>query len=372
MSKIVRSIVITGNGTNCEVEMAHACRLAGADVVDIVHISELLAGEKRLDDYDFLNLPGGFLDGDDLGAAKAGANRIRHAAISGTEEKLYDQMTRFIRDGKLILGVCNGFQLLVKLGLLPGCDGDYQTQTATLSYNDSGRFEDRWVHLAVNPASPCIFTRGLTQLYLPVRHGEGKFIPRDETIRARLHRDGHVALQYCPPPGGQVFKISVFPPGDTHGQTKKGGATAPASASTSSAGIASPTGIDSRSGIDSPSGSASTLGPAAILGTAAIHAPTCTGGATATTPAASGAPGASPVAYPVASGPTMTYPDNPNGSVDAIAGICNATGRIFGLMPHPEAFLHRTNHPRWTREDLPEAGQGLAIFQNAVAFARNK
>ena len=191
MSKIVKSIVITGNGTNCEVEMAHACRLAGADVVDIVHISELLAGEKRLDDYDFLNLPGGFLDGDDLGAAKAGANRIRHAAIAGTEEKLYDQMTRFIRDGKLILGVCNGFQLLVKLGLLPGCDGDYQTQTATLTYNDSGRFEDRWVHLTVNPASPCIFTRGLSHLYLPVRHGEGKFIPQDEAIRARHHSRRH-------------------------------------------------------------------------------------------------------------------------------------------------------------------------------------
>ena len=160
ISKIVKSIVITGNGTNCEVEMAHACRLAGSDVVDIVHISELLHGEKRLDDYHFLNLPGGFLDGDDLGSAKAGANRILHATIRGTEEKLYDQMTRFIRDGKLILGVCNGFQLLVKLGLLPGFDGDYLTQTVTLSFNDSGRFEDRWVHLAVNPESPCIFTKG--------------------------------------------------------------------------------------------------------------------------------------------------------------------------------------------------------------------
>lgn len=130
-NKAVKSIVITGNGTNCEMEMAHACHLAGSDVVDIVHISELLHGEKRLDDYHFLNLPGGFLDGDDLGSAKAGANRIRHATIRGTEEKLYDQMTRFIRDGKLILGVCNGFQLLVKLGLLPGFDGDYLTQTVT-------------------------------------------------------------------------------------------------------------------------------------------------------------------------------------------------------------------------------------------------
>jgi len=320
MSKIVKSIVITGNGTNCEVEMAHACRLAGADVVDIVHISELLAGEKRLDDYDFLNLPGGFLDGDDLGAAKAGANRIRHAAIAGTEEKLYDQMTRFIRDGKLILGVCNGFQLLVKLGLLPGCDGDYQTQTATLTHNDSGRFEDRWVHLAANPSSPCIFTRGLTHLYLPVRHGEGKFIPRDEAIRARLHREGHVVLQYGTPPGETAN--SVFA-GEAY---TSDAAAAPAS-------------------------------PFAPVG--ANNA-----GSTAFAAASNNfAPGAS--------SPTMSYPDNPNGSVDAIAGICNATGRIFGLMPHPEAFLHRVNHPRWTREDLPDAGQGLALFQNAIAFLRD-
>ncbi len=108
MAKPVRSIVITGNGTNCEREMAHACRLAGSDVTDIVHISELLCGEKKLDDYDFLNLPGGFLDGDDLGSAKAGANRILHAPVRGTKEKLFDQFDRFIRAGKLILGVCNG------------------------------------------------------------------------------------------------------------------------------------------------------------------------------------------------------------------------------------------------------------------------
>ncbi len=273
INKIVKSIVITGNGTNCEVEMAHACRLAGSDVVDIVHISELLHGEKRLDDYHFLNLPGGFLDGDDLGSAKAGANRIRHATIEGTEEKLYDQMTRFIRDGKLILGVCNGFQLLVKLGLLPGFDGDYLTQTVTLSFNDSGRFEDRWVHLAVNSESPCIYTEGTKCLYLPVRHGEGKFIVRDPSILTRLHKEGRIAVQYSSDKDGS---------------------------------------------------------------------------------------------------PTMDYPANPNGAIDAIAGICNDTGRIFGLMPHPEAYLHRTNHPRWTREDLPETGMGLIIFQNAIDFIRRQ
>lgn len=277
MPRKVKAIVITGNGTNCEMETAHACRLAGADQVDIVHISELLYRDKKLDDYQFLNLPGGFLDGDDLGSAKAGANRILNAAVrkDGAEvsETLHDQFRRFIRAGKLILGVCNGFQLLVKLGTLPGFDGDYFQQSATLTFNDSGRFEDRWVYLKANAASPCVFTRGLTSLYLPVRHGEGKFIARDRVVLKRLHADGHVALQYS----------------DEQGRTA-----------------------------------------------------------------------------------TMDYPQNPNGAVDAIAGICDETGRIFGLMPHPEAYLHYTNHPRWTREDLPEEGMGLALFKNAVKFIRSR
>jgi phosphoribosylformylglycinamidine synthase len=254
-------------------EMAHACRLAGADEVDIVHICSLLYGEKSLDDYHFLNLPGGFLDGDDLGSAKAGANRILHAAIAGKTEKLYDQLARFIRDGKLILGVCNGFQLMVKTGLLPGFDNDYVTQTVTLTHNDSGRFEDRWIYLKVNPDSPCVFTRGIQGLYLPVRHGEGKFLAKDQDLMNRLHRDRLVTLQYS----------------DSNYQEA-----------------------------------------------------------------------------------TMAYPDNPNGAMDGVAGICNDTGRIFGLMPHPEAYLHYTNHPRWTRETLPEEGMGLAIFKNAIEFIRSK
>jgi phosphoribosylformylglycinamidine synthase subunit PurQ / glutaminase len=271
MSRKIRAIVITGNGTNCETEMAHACRLAGFDTVEIVHISELLTGLKRLDDYDFLNLPGGFLDGDDLGSAKAGANRILHAPVAGSGEKLFAQFSRFVAAGKLILGVCNGFQLLVKLGMLPGFEGCYDCQTVTLTFNDSGRFEDRWVHLRINPASPCIFTRGIRTLYLPVRHGEGKFVVRDNGVRERLHRDNLVALQY------------------SDEQCREA---------------------------------------------------------------------------------TLEYPANPNGAVDGIAGICDATGRIFGLMPHPEAFHHRTNHPRWTREELPEEGMGVALFRNAAHFLR--
>src|SRR4030065_2825285 len=125
MTSKVKAIVLTGNGVNCEMEMAHACRLAGADVIDIVHISELLFGGKRLSGYTFLNLPGGFLDGDDLGSAKAGANRFLHAPISGANEMLIEELLKFIHAGGMILGVCNGFQLLVKLGMLPGLDSHY-------------------------------------------------------------------------------------------------------------------------------------------------------------------------------------------------------------------------------------------------------
>ncbi len=270
MPKQVRSIVIAGNGTNCEREVANACRLAGADC-DIVHIAELLAGRARLDDYHLLNLAGGFLDGDDLGSAKAGANRLRYAALAGSSEHLVDQIERFISAGKLIMGVCNGFQLLVKMGLLPALGGDFHTQSATLTFNDGGRFEDRWVTLKADPASPCVFTRGLDGIYLPIRHGEGKFVAEPAILEA-IEAQHLACLKYC------------------------------------DAGI---------------------------------------------------------------SAPTMVYPLNPNGSLHAIAGVCDGSGRIFGLMPHPEAYVHRTHHPRWTREeDLPEEGMGLWIYQNAVRFIR--
>lgn len=271
MSKQVKAIVITGYGTNCEMEMAHACKLGGADQVDIVHISELLHGEYCLDDYHFLNLPGGFLDGDDLGAGQAGAHRFKYAVVKNSGERLQEQVIRFIKDGKLILGVCNGFQLMVKMGLLPGFDKNYENRQVSLTYNDSGRFEDRWVNLQVNEASPCVFTKGITSLYFPIRHGEGKFVARDDEVLNLIKKENLVALRYSDPRTGE---------------------------------------------------------------------------------------------------PTMEYPLNPNGSPDAIGGICDPSGRLFGLMPHPEAFLHRTNHPRWTREELPEEGQGVALFRNGINFIR--
>jgi phosphoribosylformylglycinamidine synthase len=272
MSKQVKAIVIAGNGTNCERETAHACRLGGADVADIVHISELLAGRTLLADYQLLVLAGGFLDGDDLGSAKAGANRLLHAPIHGTGEHLSDHLRRFIADGKLVLGICNGFQLMVKMGLLPALGGEF-LQQATLTYNDNGRFEDRWVYLKVDPDSPCVFTRGLKGIYLPVRHGEGKLVTGSDETLARIEKSHLAALKYSTPD----FQ------------------------------------------------------------------------------------------------PTMEYPLNPNGSVAAIAGLCNETGRLFGLMPHPEAYVHRTHHPRWTREEsLPEEGMGLWLFRNAVQFIREE
>ena len=182
MLQQINAIVITGNGTNCEMEMAHACRLAGFDLVDIVHISELLCGTKRLDDYHFLNLPGGFLDGDDLGSAKAGANRILHAAVAGGRERLFDQFARFIAAGKLILGVCNGFQLLVKLGMLPGLDGHYDRQTVTLTFNDSGRFEDRWVYLAPTPHPPASSPGGFAESIFPSATARGSSSRRTKGI----------------------------------------------------------------------------------------------------------------------------------------------------------------------------------------------
>jgi phosphoribosylformylglycinamidine synthase len=268
----VNAIVIAGNGTNCEREVAQACILAGADRADIVHIAELLAGRVRLDDYQFLNLAGGFLDGDDLGSAKAGANRLKHAAIRGSNEHLVEQIDRFIAAGKLILGVCNGFQLMVKMGMLPALSGDHHTQSATLTFNDCGRFQDRWAYLKVDPASPCVYTQGIKGgVYLPVRHGEGKFVA-DTAILTAIDAGHLAALQY------------------------------------------------------------------------------------------------SDADYKEA---TMDFPANPNGAMNAIAGLCDPTGRLFGLMPHPEAYVDRTQHPRWTREEtLPQEGMGLWLYRNAVDFIR--
>lgn len=267
---VVNTLVITGYGTNSHLETAHTARLAGSDRADVVHFSDIVAGRVRLEDYQFLIFPGGFLDGDDLGAAQTAAMRWRHLKdASGV--LLQDRLRAFLDAGKLVLGICNGFQLLVKLGVLPALGAACFERQASLGHNDSARYEDRWVHLLPNPASPCVFTRGLPMLAMPVRHGEGKLIPRDADTLRRIESEGHIALQYADPATGK---------------------------------------------------------------------------------------------------PTQEYPLNPNGSPLGIAGLTDASGRVLGLMPHPEAFHHVTNHPAWTRGELDPPG--TMLFVNAVRYLRGQ
>jgi phosphoribosylformylglycinamidine synthase len=262
-----KSLVLFGNGINCEYETAHANRAAGF-AVDRLHIDRLMENPKDIHRYTFINFPGGFLDGDDLGSAKAQAVKWCHQKLHGSRERFIDELIRFVSEGKILLGICNGFQLLVKTGLLPATAGEYGRQTVTLTSNDSGRFEDRWVYLKTNQFSHCIFTRDMDKIYLPVRHGEGKCIVDSEETAVPIRKGGHIVLQYA----------------DEKGDV------------------------------------------------------------------------------------TNEYPYSPNGSTEAIAGLCDASGRIFGLMPHPEGFIRYTQHPRWTRESLDEEGDGLKIFKNAYRF----
>lgn len=269
MTGTVNTLVITGYGTNCEVECAHAAKQAGSDKTDIIHFSDMTNGKTRLDAYRFLVFPGGFLDGDDLGAAQAASIRWKYS----TDEQnapLMDQLLAFLDKGGLVLGICNGFQLLVKLGLLPAIGRKYLTRQVSLMHNESARFEDRWCTLAVNPNSPCVFTRGLDSLYLPVRHGEGRLVAENQAMMDRIMAENLAPVYYADPETGL---------------------------------------------------------------------------------------------------PTQTYPENPNGSPNAIAGLTDPSGKIFGLMPHPEAFSHPTNHPGWTRGE--RAALGTVIFDNAVEYLRH-
>jgi phosphoribosylformylglycinamidine synthase I len=254
MSK-VKVLMLRAPGTNRDVDTQIAFEVAGAEVASAL-VTELFRKEKSLADYHIAVIPGGFTYGDDISAGRIMANEIR-LRLGGDIEK-------FVADGRLVLGICNGFQVLVKTGILPGITGQ-SAQPVTLTNNDSGKFECRWVYLKVNPKSPCVFTKGIDLVYAPVAHGEGKLVAETD-IAARLN----IVVQYV----------------DSQGRTQAG------------------------------------------------------------------------------------YPLNPNGSVNDIAGICDASGRIFGLMPHPEDFIRWTQHPRWTREKERHDLYGLRIFTNAVAWAK--
>jgi len=258
----VRALVLTGFGINCDAETQFAFRRAGAEA-DRVHLNDIIEDTSILEGCQIMAVPGGFSFGDDVASGKILANRLRY--------KLGDPILRFVQDGKLIIGICNGFQVMVKMGILPMFDGAFVQET-TLACNNSSRFEDRWVRLLRVPDTPCIWVKGIDGIELPVRHGEGKFVPRDDATLSRLRANGQVVFRYA---------------------------------------------------------------------------------------RADGAPARG------------AYPENPNGSIDDVAGICDPTGRLFGLMPHPEAFIEYTNHPHWYRGDSPKKGAGLRIFRNAIEYARD-
>jgi phosphoribosylformylglycinamidine synthase subunit PurQ / glutaminase len=271
--KDVRTLVLTGYGLNCDHETAYAFELAGCRT-SRVHINALIDGSVSLDGFQIMVFGGGFSWGDDHGAGVIQAVRMK--------THLGDQIVSFIEKGNLVIGICNGLQALVNLGLLPGLDNDYRKRSVALTFNDCGNFRNDWVSLKANPSSNCVFTRNMDLLELPVRHGEGKFFSDDATLK-RLFDNNQVALQYAATDGQ---------PADGH------------------------------------------------------------------------------------------FPENPNGSLLDIAGICDPTGRVFGLMPHPEAYNHFTNHPQWTREkELARRrgkplGEGLTpgvqLLKNGVDYLRER
>jgi phosphoribosylformylglycinamidine synthase len=224
-------------------------------------VNRVLEDAGALAQFQILCIPGGFSYGDDIAAGRILGNQIQH--------HLADALQDFREAGKLVLGICNGFQVLLKTNLLAEADRD--GSTATLTLNDSGHFEARWVRLGVEPGE-CVFLQGISEIELPVAHAEGKFVPRDDEVFTQLEAEGRLVMRY----------------------------------------MGRETGAERSS--------------------------------------------------------KVPYPENPNGAVGDVAGICDSTGRVLGLMPHPERFVDPTQHPRWTREPGGEIGAGLRVFQNAVRY----
>lgn len=252
-------LVLRAAGTNCDNETKHAFEKAGAKV-DVVHVNTLLAKKNLLKDYQILAIPGGFTYGDDVAAGKILANQIKY--------NLQEDIKAFIHEKKLIIGICNGFQVLTKAGLLPSLDS--QDQEATLTFNDSNKFEDRWVYLKVcSHKSPFINDEHISRIYLPVAHGEGKFVTKNGDVLNEITQNHQIVFKYV----------------NEHGEE-------------------------------------------------------------------------------------AGYPWNPNGSVQNIAGICDTTGQILGMMPHPERYIEPIQHPHWTRNKQKEWGDGFLIFKNAIHYIK--
>ncbi|QDU20532.1 phosphoribosylformylglycinamidine synthase I [Urbifossiella limnaea] len=249
------ALVLRAPGSNCDGEAAAAFEMAGAKV-ERIHVNAVRENPRILKRFQILTVPGGFSYGDDIAAGKVFALQLQHF--------LADALRKFRDDEKLILGICNGFQAILKAGLLMPPDED--GPLATLGFNENGRFEDRWVKLRATPGK-CVFLKGVAELNVPVAHGEGNFVGRKEWIVRGLDQSGQVVLRYA----------------GAHGHANG-------------------------------------------------------------------------------------FPENPNGSQDDIAGITDATGRVLGMMPHPERHIFPTQHPQWTRLGLQAEGEGLKLFRNAVEF----
>jgi len=259
-----RVAVVSGFGINCELETMAVFEMAGA-TSERVHINRIVSGETKLANFDIMAVPGGFSFGDHLGSGRLMGNRLRFG--------LRDQVREFVKAGKPVIGICNGFQVLVKMGLLPGDSEVSLTQTASLALNDSGQYENRWATLEFNPDSPCIWTKGISRMRVPVRHGEGKFVTDDLRLLDEWAQSGQLVVRYVDPNSE----------------------------------------------------------------------------------------------YPSASDEVLPYPTSPNQSWRNIAGVCDPSGLVFGLMPHPEANHSTWLGATWSREDgVHGEGEGMAIFRNAV------
>ncbi len=259
--KKVRAVVLRTAGTNCDEETVYALKVAGAQT-ESMHINQILKKEKPFLHYRILVIPGGFSYGDDISAGKILANELKY--------KLYASLKEFVEQGNLVLGICNGFQVLVKSGLLPGIEVMEKEQLVTLSGNDSGKFEARWVYLKTGKLKfQNLWLKGMEEIiYLPIAHAEGKFICKNKLLLDKLKKNGQIIFQY----------------------------------------------VDKEGNLSG-------------------------------------------------------YPQNPNGSVFNIAAICNKKGNVMGMMPHPERYINKYHHPQWTRKKLPEEGDGIFLFKNAVDFA---
>jgi phosphoribosylformylglycinamidine synthase len=277
MDDNVRVAVLFGFGINCDRETAAVFDMVGGKS-ERLHVNNLVQGNRSLEEFDILAVPGGFSFGDHLGSGRLLGNRLRFA--------LRDQLQKFVSSGKPIIGICNGFQALVKTGLLPGPENASLEpdliQRASLTLNNTGRYEDRWVTLEFDSQSPCIWTKGIQRIECPVRHGEGRFVMPTDAELDRLSANHQLTVRYADP---------------------------------------------------------------------------------------STEPGTNP------SDDLLPFPLSPNGSMRNIAGVCDPTGLVFGLMPHPEAFYTMWLHPEHTSMKLNEdewEGSGLQIFRNAVEYVRSQ